>query len=288
MSKNQIKITLYTIQNQSLMKKDILKRALNMLTLLVGMTTPCLAQNVGIGTTTPEQKLHVAGSLFVTDNVGIGVKMPEFKLDVGGRMRIRSGGTDFTSAGVWFNNSINTTTSAFVGMANDNTVGFFGAGVGRFALSMNTNSGNVDITGNLSVVGIRASNNVDIAGNLFAVGVRASGNVAVEGSLVASVSVAAIGDVIAGGAFDMGLEYPKTSGLLQTGTSNVFTCNCPSGKKVLGGGGGQDLFVLGGNLIIVNFSKPKPDGSGWTVMVTNNDPVGQHLIEAWAICGKVK
>ncbi len=45
--------------------------------------------NVGIGTTTPTQKLHVEGNTYVSGNVGIGTTTPAVKLDVqGGWVRI--------------------------------------------------------------------------------------------------------------------------------------------------------------------------------------------------------
>jgi hypothetical protein len=55
-------------------------------------------------------------------NVGIG-NNPAYRLDVNGRMRIRSGGTNFTSAGIWLNNNSNVE-AAFVGMQDDTHVGF--------------------------------------------------------------------------------------------------------------------------------------------------------------------
>ena len=41
------------------------------------------AQNVGIGTTTPLQKLHVVGSTFLNGNVGVGENNPAFPLSFG-------------------------------------------------------------------------------------------------------------------------------------------------------------------------------------------------------------
>lgn len=77
-------------------------------------------------------------------NVGIGVN-PAYILDVKGRMRIRSGGDNSSTAGLWLNNSMNAET-AFIGMANDTHVGFYGTGAG-FKFTMNTQTGALQING---------------------------------------------------------------------------------------------------------------------------------------------
>jgi hypothetical protein len=78
-------------------------------------------------------------------NVGIGTNAPIYKLDVNGRMRIRSGGTNFTSAGIWFNKVDNSTLASFVGMFDDNNIGFFSAPASSWNFVSNINTGNVGI-----------------------------------------------------------------------------------------------------------------------------------------------
>jgi hypothetical protein len=79
-------------------------------------------------------------------NTGIGLVNPSFKLEVGGRMLLRNGGSSAQSAGLWLNNTANSSAPAFIGMANDNNlVGFFGSTGGGWGLTMNTNNGNVGI-----------------------------------------------------------------------------------------------------------------------------------------------
>ena len=48
-------------------------------------------------------------------NVGIG-NDPVYRLDINGRMRIRSGGSNSSSAGIWLNNNANNLSPAFIGM----------------------------------------------------------------------------------------------------------------------------------------------------------------------------
>lgn len=66
----------------------------------------------------------------------------EIGMQVNARMQLRTGSQ---SAGLWLTNAANTINNAFVGMAADNQVGFFGANGGGWGISMNTISGNVGI-----------------------------------------------------------------------------------------------------------------------------------------------
>lgn len=77
-------------------------------------------------------------------NTGIGVSDPFYKLDVGGRIRLRA---DAGTAGIWLNNQANTTSPAFIGMRNDNLVGFYGSSAPNngWGLLMNTTNGRVGI-----------------------------------------------------------------------------------------------------------------------------------------------
>jgi hypothetical protein len=77
-------------------------------------------------------------------NVGVGVTDPSFILDVGARMRIRSGGDLNNSAGLFFNNTLNTDIPAFIGMQNNEQVGFYGNNSG-WSFVMNTSTGKIGI-----------------------------------------------------------------------------------------------------------------------------------------------
>jgi hypothetical protein len=65
-------------------------------------------------------------------------------LDVARRMRVRQGGD--ASAGLWFFQDGTGSDRAFVGMANDSQVGFFGVGVG-WGLTMDVNTGALGFAG---------------------------------------------------------------------------------------------------------------------------------------------
>jgi hypothetical protein len=75
-------------------------------------------------------------------NVGIGTTTPQFKLDVNGRMRIMSGGDINNTAGLWLNNIANNASPVFIGMRNDSLTGIFG-NTSLWRWLMNTNTGNM-------------------------------------------------------------------------------------------------------------------------------------------------
>ncbi|MBW8844285.1 MAG: hypothetical protein JF607_04850 [Burkholderiales bacterium] len=93
---------------------------------------------------------HINGSPG-TDNIALGwdnagrvrVNVPstELKFDVGGRIRLRQAAEG--SAGLWLNQTTPGNDRAFIGMMDDNTVGFWGnTGIG-WGLTMNTTTGDV-------------------------------------------------------------------------------------------------------------------------------------------------
>ena len=104
---------------------------------------------VGVGAPNHPRRVKVwdqvetSGSLLVGGAVGIGVPSPGFSLDVGARMRARQGSD--ASAGIWFYQTGPANDRAFVGMANDNQVGFWGNTGAAWGLVMDTSSGAVGI-----------------------------------------------------------------------------------------------------------------------------------------------
>ncbi|MEP7109264.1 MAG: hypothetical protein ABI760_14820 [Ferruginibacter sp.] len=83
-------------------------------------------------------------------NVGIGISDPGVKLDIGGRMKIRTG-TD-GEPGIWLNNTANTNIAGFMGLENDNYVGFYGVASG-WKFAMNTQTGALKINGSEGLAG---------------------------------------------------------------------------------------------------------------------------------------
>jgi hypothetical protein len=141
-------------QHHSLVKNSFL------FVLLFFYTTIITAQNVGIGTSNPIQKLHVAGNTFISDSLYIGsITQPQHILEVGGRMLLRDEGTLYGSAGTWFNDNNNSSSPAFIGLYDDNKVGLYG-NKSAWSFTMNTTDAYVGIGNN------DASFPLDISGRM--------------------------------------------------------------------------------------------------------------------------
>lgn len=81
-----------------------------------------------------------------TGRVGIGTTSPGMQLDVAGRMRVRAQAAN--TAGIWFS-GYGVADQAFVGMQSPKSVGFWGnTGTPNWRLTVNTDNGDLNITGN--------------------------------------------------------------------------------------------------------------------------------------------
>ena len=81
--------------------------------------------------------------------VGIGTNAPGFQLDVNDRTRLRQGPSG--TAGMWFFQTTPNNDRAFVGMADDNSVGFWGNTGAGWGLRVDTTSGAVSLSGDLAI-----------------------------------------------------------------------------------------------------------------------------------------
>ncbi|MEP6673898.1 MAG: hypothetical protein ABJA78_02040 [Ferruginibacter sp.] len=79
-------------------------------------------------------------------NVGIGNPSPQFPLDINGRMRLS--GTNPNDPGMWLNDG--GTDRAFIGLQNNNQVGFYGS---TWGFTMNTLTGALSVNGDAGTAG---------------------------------------------------------------------------------------------------------------------------------------
>ena len=70
------------------------------------------------------------------------INQGEYGMTMKGRLQLSTG---TQSAGLWLTNTANSANDAFIGMAADDRVGFFGGTGSQWALTMNTTTGNVGI-----------------------------------------------------------------------------------------------------------------------------------------------
>lgn len=136
--------------------------------------------NVGIGTPTPLQPLHVQGNEYVSDNLGIGVDAPSNKLQVSGSNALFSSDTgdfkfvlskkfDSDMASLLFQS--NFSGRAEIGLANDN---FLHIKVSADGTTF-TDAVTVDnTTGNLGIGTMNTENKINITSNTSAISAEAT------------------------------------------------------------------------------------------------------------------
>jgi hypothetical protein len=319
-----------------------MKKTFNLCAFVMALTTATFAQNVGIGLTNPQYPLDINGRLrirsggdanstaglwlnnvvntstpafigMMNDNqvgifgqglrdwgfnmdlsngnvgIGTGIFTAQYRLDVSGRMRIRSGGTDFTSAGVWLNSNANTTPIAFMGMYDDDNIGFYGTGYG-WGLTVNAYTGSVGVGG---INSRRRSEKLQVAGAAYVAGnvvtdanASVAGNAGVGGTLTVTGNVATGANLTVAGTVNMGLTYKFIYKTLSGFENAEVTCGCPAGTKPIGGGGGGRDFSTAGD-ISVAFSGPSDDQNSWRLFLYNNNPFESRLTICWAVCAKM-
>ncbi|MBY0479090.1 MAG: hypothetical protein K2Q24_15690 [Chitinophagaceae bacterium] len=274
---------------------------------LLGFIKHGFAQNTGIGTNTPQQKLHVKGNAVVTENLGIGVDTPMFRLDVSDRIRIRSSINPAEKSGIWLNSINNTSKVAFLGMVDNVTVGLYGTGYNNFGLAMNTNSGYVgigtiapnfplDVNGRMRIRsgGTNSTpgiwfNNINNTNTAAFMGTANNNQVGFYGTGLANFGLLMNtddGEISYTGTLNMDMQLVNLNSSISGAATATLTVNCSAGYKALSGGGGHydgsgdvDLKIL--------FSGPKDQKDGWVIKVYNSGLITRS-ISASCICAKIK
>lgn len=107
-------------------------------------------------------------------------------------------------------------------------------------------------------------------------------------SATPALDITAHGDIAYSGSLNMGIQYVYYDFSLPGNNSATIPCSCPSGTKLIGGGGGHRDWNSAARDIRVDYSGPNPDNSAsaWRVIVTNTSGSARG-IRVYAICAKV-
>ncbi len=96
------------------------------------------------------------------------------------------------------------------------------------------------------------------------------------------------GNITYSGLLNMGVQYVKNEYTISGNSYGYYTCACPSGTKLIGGGGGHRDYNSAVEDIEVAYSGPQPNNvNAWQVMIDNTSGSSRAII-VWAICAKVQ
>ncbi len=120
--------------------------------------------------------------------------------------------------------------------------------------------------------------------------VLSTGNVGI-GTATPAAKLDVKGDIHYSGTLDMGIvDSVVNYNAPGFNSLSSVTVGCPTGYKLIGGGGGHRYLNDDAKNVIINYSGPDPDNlNRWKVLLTNNRPANEpRAIQVYSICAKVK
>ena len=122
---------------------------------------------------------------------------------------------------------------------------------------------------------VQASGKVGIGTNAPTQALDVNGNINTNGTITAQT-------------FNVGVQYVINNSSIPDNNYGSRYASCPSGTKLIGGGGGHNAFNSAQQDITVNYSGPNPSNTNqWMLLIDNNSSSGRGII-VYAICAKVQ
>lgn len=103
-----------------------------------------------------------------------------------------------------------------------------------------------------------------------------------------SMELDVAGSITYSGTLHMGVQYVYNSHTIGGDSRADYNCGCPSGTKLIGGGGGHRDWNSAVNDIEIAYSGPHPDNTNYWRLMLQNTSNSSRAIIVWAICAKVQ
>jgi len=280
------------------------------------------AQNIGIGTNTPLQKLHVEGNTHIKDSVSIGIVNPKAKLDVLGTALFRGQNQNTLAApaksGVEFFLGRASNGALPAGLANGEIAFNYGEAGGGYKHFITTHHNFTPLsTGNainfyINNSFLSTASAAPGSGNLLQLAITANGvgvgkalptemldvegNANINGKLVVVDSVVVQGDmrvvrnVSVAGYVNMGYQMLTSEYSIPPSSAFTIYLHCPGATRAMGGGGGiKDVLSDQYKDILIHYNGPDPKipGSGWVMAITNKNNSEARTVLIHCSCARI-
>jgi hypothetical protein len=115
------------------------------------------------------------------------------------------------------------------------------------------------------------------------------GNVFTNGDLLINTNATVGNNLTVNGMIGAGLTYQFNDYVLSSGNLGLYTISCPSGTRLISGGGGHRDFNTAAADITVNYSGPDFTAplSNWRLLVTNSNGSASRTIRIYCTCARI-
>jgi hypothetical protein len=263
------------------------------------------SQNVGIGTNTPLQKLHVEGNTFVKDSISIGIAQPKANLDLRGTALIRGSNTNP------FSLNLNSGVEFFLGRSANGVLpsgltsgdlAFHWGGIdGGFKHLLSTRHSSNSFYENAFDFYVNTSTHFNGTANKLAISVSGAGTNIPNGYLAVGTQSWPLqkfyvngdakieNDLTVTGNMNMGYVNLSQDYVINPNSRGVFVLACPNGLQLIGGGGGHPDFNAAVVDVTVHYSGPETNSFASTTwkLIVSNTANSTRTIRVNCICARI-